>query len=456
MAPIKKFGFSFWLCPLFYSFFWSAPAAAALEDSFIRLAKKVRPSVVNISITQERDKNLLYFGPGFYPPRSAPPLRGSGSGFIIDKDGLIVTNAHVVSRSDKIQIQFDGDEKMYPAKVLGKDRLSDIALLKVSAKKQLKPVVFGDSQKLQVGEWVAAIGNPHGFGHTMTKGIISAVQRKLDDLNLFPLLQTDASINQGNSGGPLVNLKGEVVGVNNAIAAGATGIGFAIPINNVKTVLKDLRKYGYARRGFIGVQFRPLKYGALVTNVVKGGPAEKAGVQTGDQIVKFGGQELKKPNDLPRAVDKTPVGKKTAMIILRNGKERTLFVSPRITEEGSFSFASPKGSGAAKPKGGAKKLRGVRLSGGFEAAAPSQKILSHFGLPDLGAKHPVAVSLQPSSAAGKAGMKPGDMIFKANGKSISSVGQLKAALQKGVNQLHLLRYHRYYDQYLAFVIGFTL
>ena len=326
---------------------WAASAkAAAPEGAFIRLAKKVRPSVVNISTIQEGSSSLFYFDPLFlHAPykRHSPQLRGGGSGFIIDKTGLIVTNDHVVSRSDKIQVQFAGDEKLYPAKVLGKDRLSDIALLKAEAEKPLRPVVFGDSQKLQVGEWVAAIGNPHGFGHTMTKGIISAVQRKLDDLNLFPLLQTDAGINRGNSGGPLVNLRGEVVGVNNAIAAGATGIGFAIPINNVKTVLKDLRKYGYVRRGFIGVQFRPLKYGVMVTNVVRGGPAESAGVKIGDQIIKFGGQEIKKPNDLPRAAAKTPIGQKTAAVILRGGKEKTLFIAPRITKEGSFSFAPPGG-----------------------------------------------------------------------------------------------------------------
>ena len=214
------------------------------SQAFIELAKKVQSSVVNISTTKTGVNNVVQIFPGYFMPFNTPDMTASGSGFIIDKSGLIVTNSHVVKDFDKIQVQFAGDDKFYPAKVLGSDPLSDIALLKVQVKKRLKPFALGDSSKLQVGEWVAAIGNPHGYGHTMTKGIISAVKREIDDLNLFPLLQTDASINPGNSGGPLVNLKGEVVGVNQAIVRGATGISFAIPINNVKEVLKDLKSFG--------------------------------------------------------------------------------------------------------------------------------------------------------------------------------------------------------------------
>ena len=198
------------------------------KTAFIELAKKVRSSVVNISTKREGVNNIVQIFPGYFMPFNLPEMTASGSGFIIDKAGLIVTNSHVVQNFDKIQVQFSEDDNFYPAKVLGTDSLSDIALLKVSTNKKLVPFKFGDSEQLQVGEWVAAIGNPHGYGHTMTKGIISAVKREIDDLNLFPLLQTDASINPGNSGGPLVNLRGEVVGINQAIARGAMGISFAI------------------------------------------------------------------------------------------------------------------------------------------------------------------------------------------------------------------------------------
>ena len=210
---------------IFILCFLSSQFAHSIEPktAFIELAKKVRSSVVNISTTKEGKNDIVQIFPGYFMPFNLPEITASGSGFIVDKTGLIITNSHVVQNFDKIQVQFAGDDNFYPAKVLGTDSHSDIALLKVNTNKKLVPFKFGDSEKLQVGEWVAAIGNPHGYGHTMTKGIISAVKREIDDLNLFPLIQTDASINPGNSGGPLVNLKGEVVGVNQAIARGGYG-----------------------------------------------------------------------------------------------------------------------------------------------------------------------------------------------------------------------------------------
>lgn len=306
--------------------------ATFLDHAFINLAKQVKPSVVNIAATKKGKQGTVQLLPGFYIPYSSPSLQSAGSGFIISRDGLIVTNAHVVRSVDKIQIQFEGESTFYPAKLLGKDNLSDIALLKIKINKKLKPIVFGDSEKLQVGQWVAAIGNPHGYGHTMTKGIISAVKREIDDLNLFPLIQTDASINLGNSGGPLVNLKGEVVGVNNAIAAGASGISFAIPINNVKTILKDLKNYGYVRRGYIGIQFKELfgVSGVLVTGLIKNGPAHRAGLRVGDLIIKFNNKDIKASKDLPNAVSKVPVGKSSKMLITRKDKKISINIVTEI------------------------------------------------------------------------------------------------------------------------------
>jgi len=414
-----------------------------ITTAFMRLAKNVQPSVVNISTIQKQGTNFLQLYPGLHIPHQTPQLMGSGSGFIISKNGLIVTNAHVIKGSDKIQVQFANDPKLYLAKILGKDQRSDIALLKVNVKKTLIPIAFGDSQQLQVGEWVAAIGNPHGYGHTMTKGIISAVKREIDDLNLFPLLQTDASINPGNSGGPLVNLKGEVVGVNNAIAAGANGISFAIPINNVKTVLKDLISYGYVRRGFIGIQFRPSVKGAVITDIIKNGPADKAGLKTGDIILKFNSKSITKSRDLPKAVDKTPVGKKSMVVILRNNKKMVFTVAPQVLGKNGFASLDNK-----------KPIRqGISISKiGFEVSTPSPQILKRFYLPNLGAKYPIVTYVQRNSVAARSGLQVGDSISKVDGQSIVSVQQLKFKLNRGEHLIQILRYHRGYDQYLAFTI----
>ncbi|MGI9549415.1 MAG: trypsin-like peptidase domain-containing protein [Bdellovibrionales bacterium] len=415
-----------------------------LSKSFIKLAQKVQPSVVNISTLKRKGKNFIQLAPGFYIPHQTPKQMGSGSGFIISKDGLIVTNAHVVKGSDTIQVQLAHDKKLYTAKILGKDQLSDIALLKINIKKRLTPVIFGDSEKLQVGEWVAAIGNPHGYGHTMTKGIISAVKREIDELNLFPLLQTDASINPGNSGGPLMNLKGEVIGVNNAIAAGANGISFAIPINNVKTVLKDLQNYGYVRRGFIGVQFQPSLNGAFIKDIVKGGPADRAGLKVGDIIIEFNNKPIKKSRDLPKIVDKTPVGKKTKVIVLRNKKKKTFSIAPKILAPNGITLSK-------NPK---KNPKGINIAKiGFGVAKPTPQLLKRFGLPRLSASHPIVTHVENRSLADWSGLQIGDYIAQVNGQPSTSVQKLQTTLNnKGEHLIQVLRYHKAYDQYLAFMI----
>lgn len=422
------------------------------KTAFINLAKKVRHSVVNISITKEGGENVVQLFPGYFIPFNIPQVTASGSGFIIDKNGLIVTNSHVVQNFDKIQVQFSGDENFYPAKILGSDSLSDIALLKVHTKNKLTPFKFGDSEKLQVGEWVAAIGNPHGYGHTMTKGIISAVKREIDDLNLFPLLQTDASINPGNSGGPLVNLKGEVIGVNQAIVRGAMGIGFAIPINNVKEVLKDLKTFGFVRRGFIGVEFysNNQQKGAVVTNVIPGSPAEQAGLKIKDQIIEFAGQKIKAPRDLPKAVRKASVGKQVRLKVLRDGKQIQLSITPKILEKNNLaSLQNPTVQNKST-------IRGQVITGGFKIAKTSKRLLRSFNQPDLGAKNPIVVYVKQASPAFKGGLRAGDLIFQINGKKISSVSDVKTNMIKGLNQFNVLRYHQRYDKYLLLSISFKI
>ena len=236
------------------------PGASLPMDIFIKMAKIINPTVVNISTTQINNINAFpYFNDPFFDffftPQQRPkaqPLQSLGTGFIIQSNGLILTNTHVVNRADTIQVQLKDNETLYTAKVVGKDVYTDIALIKINVGKSLPTATLGTSSDLQVGEWVAAFGNPYGHGHTMTKGIISAINREIDELNLFPFLQTDAIINPGNSGGPLVNTMGQVIGINTAMRT--QGISFAIPIDNVKVVLKDLKKHGKVRRGFIGVQ----------------------------------------------------------------------------------------------------------------------------------------------------------------------------------------------------------
>ena len=418
--------------------------AYAVEPSkaFVELAKKVRPGVVNISTTKEGLNNMVQIFPGYFMPFTSPEMTADGSGFIVDKKGLIITNAHVVKDFDKIQVQFVGDNKYYPAKMLGLDSLSDIALLKVNVNKRLQPIALGDSSKLKVGEWVAAIGNPHGYGHTMTKGIISAVKREIDDLNLFPLLQTDASINPGNSGGPLVNLKGEVVGVNQAIVRGASGISFAVPINNVKEVFEDLKSFGFVRRGFIGVHFQgDGQKGVVISNIVFGSPAQKAGLKIKDRIISFAGKKINKPKDLPKAVRQAKVGKKTKLKVIRSGKTLTLSIVPRVLEENKLSALSQNSNE------GGKQSKGLDILGQFQLLEPSAGNLRAFRHPGW-TKHPILLNVKRGSQAFRQGLRDGDMLYQINGRVISRVSDAKRLLKKGRSyKLNLLRYNSYSDRY---------
>ena len=417
--------------------------SAEPSQAFVKLAKKVNPGVVNISTTKAGVNDMVQVFPGYFMPFSSPDLTASGSGFIVDKKGLIITNAHVVKNFDKIQVQFVGDGKYYPAKVLGADSLSDIALLKVNVNKRLQPIALGDSSKLEVGEWVAAIGNPHGYGHTMTKGIISAVKREIDDLNLFPLLQTDASINPGNSGGPLVNLKGEVVGVNQAIVRGATGISFAIPINNVKEVLKDLKTFGFVKRGFIGVNFQgDEQEGVVISNIVFGSPAQKAGLKAKDRIISFAGKKINKAKDLPKAVRQAKVGQKVNLKVIREGKVLTLSIAPQMLEENKFS-SIPANSNKRKNR----RLRGYNILGQFELLEPKADNLRAFGHPGW-TKHPIVVHLKTSSQVFREGLREGDMLFQINGAMVVKADKVKKLLKRGHSyNLKILRYHYMSDRY---------
>jgi len=325
----------------------------AVPDSFADLAEKLMPSVVNISTTQTVKTTTNQF-PFQFPPGSPfgemfkdferPTERKAsslGSGFIIKEDGIVITNNHVIANAEDILIRV-GD-KEYKAEVIGADPYMDLAVLKMKTKDNFKPVSFGDSSKARVGDWVVAIGNPFGLGGTVTSGIISARNRQIGLTRYEDFIQTDASINQGNSGGPLFNLKGEVIGVNTAIIApgqsGSIGIGFAIPANAASNVIEQLLKFGETKRGWLGVRIQEVTKeiadveklkkpeGALVASVGKNSPAEKAGIKAGDIILEFDGKKINTMKKLPNVVASTEVGKSVELKIWRNKK----LISKRLT-----------------------------------------------------------------------------------------------------------------------------
>src|SRR5499425_3570086 len=334
-----------------------SPAGVQSLPDFAALAKKLGPAVVNVATTQMRktaqqgpspfgdDDSLDQFWQRFFGGRlpRGPQQRqkGLGSGFIIDRDGTIVTNYHVVDDAEKITVTLS-DGRSFDGKVLGKDQKTDIAVIRISAPQDLPTAPLGDSDRLEVGEWVMAIGNPFGLDHTVTSGIVSAKGRHIGAGPYDDFIQTDASINPGNSGGPLINLRGEVIGINTVIFSGSggnIGIGFAIPTNLVKELLPQLKDKGKVVRGFVGVTIQKVTPdladslgmkqagGALVADVNKGGPADRAGIKIGDVITDFDGKEVKEANDLPMMVARATVNKNVSVKFLRDKKENAASVT---------------------------------------------------------------------------------------------------------------------------------
>jgi len=320
--------------------------AANTPNSFADLSEKLMPSVVNISTTQTVVTRSNPF-PFEFPPGSpfedmfkefgTPQKRKAsalGSGFIIDSKGIVVTNNHVIKGAEDILVRVNGD-KEYNAKIVGADPLSDIAVLQIESKDKFVPVKFGDSDKSRIGDWVIAIGNPFGLGGTVTSGIISARNRSIGLTRYEDFIQTDASINQGNSGGPLFNMDGNVIGINTAILgqSGSIGIGFAIPSNSAKIVIDQLIKYGETKRGWLGVRIQTVTKeiaeaeklnkptGALISSVAEGSPSDKGGIKEGDIILEFDGKPINEMRELPMIVAQTKVGKIVNVKIWRNKKE---------------------------------------------------------------------------------------------------------------------------------------
>ena len=342
--------------------------AQSVPESFADLAEKLMPSVVNISTTQTvvSNSNSLPFT---FPPGSpfedmfkefgTPQERKSsalGSGFIIDEKGIVVTNNHVIQGAEDIVVRVNGDEE-YKATVIGADPLSDIAVLQLETKEKFISVKFGDSDKARIGDWVIAIGNPFGLGGTVTSGIISARNRSIGLSRYEDYIQTDASINSGNSGGPLFDMRGDVIGINTAILGrnGSIGIGFSIPANSAKIVIDQLIEFGETKRGWLGVRIQDVTQeiadvekldeprGALVASVAEGSPSEKAGIKAGDIILEFNGVKINQMKELPAIVAKTKVGKNVKVKVWRNKKELTKnVILGRLETSDDFKISEKK------------------------------------------------------------------------------------------------------------------
>ncbi len=408
--------------------------AVGFPQSFAELAKKVTPAVVNISTTTTvkvpGNPFRQFFGPRGGPfedffgdmPDKEMKQRSLGSGIIVDKEGYIITNNHVVSGSGEIKVKLT-DGREYTAKVIGRDPKTDLALIKISSIfKDLPTLALGDSDIMQVGDWVLAIGNPFGLEHTVTQGIISASGRVIGSGPYDNFLQTDAPINPGNSGGPLVNMKGEVIGINTAIVAAGQGIGFAIPSSTAKGVIAQLREKGKVVRGWLGVSIQMVTpelapsfglkeaRGAIVADVVKGSPAEKAGIEQGDVVLAFDGKDVKSSNDLPWIVAETPVGKTVNVKLIRQGKE--LDVKVTIVEMTEQRQALQAG-----------KIKNVF---GFTVDNVKPEWRRQF---DLTAKAGVVVTqVETDSLADDAGIEPGDVIGEVNKKVIKDLNDFKTAM----------------------------
>jgi serine protease Do len=446
-----------------------AAFARSAPDSFADLAEKLLPAVVNIATTTKiaeagrGDPDLeelfrQFFdrqrrgqggdqgdqnggngdqnggngdqngdnGGGDSGPREATSL---GSGFIIDPSGYIVTNNHVIEGAEEITVRMQ-DNTEYKAKLIGHDPKTDLALLKIDAPKALPYVEWGDSDKARIGDWVLAIGNPFGLGGTVTAGILSARQR---DINAGPyddFLQTDAAINRGNSGGPMFDSDGKVIGINTAIfspSGGSIGIGFALPSSLARGVISQLRQYGHPRRGWLGVRIQsvtpelaeglkmPKARGALIAAVTEGGPADKAGIRQGDVVVKFDNRDIDEMRHLPLIVAETPFDTSVPVVVLRQGKEMTFQVKIGELDEAAEAKTADTGTQPPKPK----PLESAKTILGLSLAEMSEQLRQRYNIADEAAGVVVLNVDSKSNAAGK-GLKAGDVIVEVDQNSVTT------------------------------------
>jgi serine protease Do len=447
----------------------SAPEASArtAPETFADLAEKLLPAVVNISTTQtvegQSGVEIPMVPPGSpfeeffkeFLERSQPRERqrratSLGSGFIINEQGHVITNNHVIQDADEITVILQ-DETRLEAKVVGRDSKTDIAVLKVEPPRKLAWVPFGDSDDIRVGDWVVAIGNPFGFGGTVTAGILSARGR---DINAGPyddFLQTDAPINRGNSGGPMFNLRGEVIGINTAIfspSGGSVGIGFAIPSNDARPVIKQLIEFGQVRRGWLGVRIQTVTdeiaeslglksaNGALVASVIEGGPAQKADIRAGDVILEFDGKSVNQMRRLPRIVADTEVGRTVDVKIWRDNKELKTKVKVGVLEEEEEKVAASQ-RGKETPSAGESKVDVL----GVTLAPIDQNLRDRFNLSDE-TRGVVITAVDPQGPAAEKGLRPGEVIVEVSQEEVNTpadvTGRIDAARKTGRKSVLML------------------
>jgi serine protease Do len=440
----------------------TTPSLARGPDGIADIAEQVIDSVVNISTSQsveahagpapqlpndpQLDELFRDFfnrrGQGGDQNRNPAPRRVNslGSGFIIDPSGIVVTNNHVIADGDEITVILNDGTRL-KAQLLGKDTKVDLAVLKVATDHPLKAVKFGDSDKLRLGEWVIAIGNPFSLGGTVTAGIVSARNRDINSGPYDNYIQTDAAINRGNSGGPLFNLEGEVVGINTAIispSGGSIGIGFSVPAKTAVPVIDQLKQFGETRRGWLGVRIQLVTdeiaeslsikppHGALVAGIDDKGPAKPAGIEAGDVIVKFDGKDIHEMRDLPRVVADTTVGKAVEVIIIRKGHEETKTVTLGRLEDGEKQMAEAKPDAkvdAPEQKSVVKRALGLdlaNLDGGLR---------SKYKIKD-GIEGVVIVGVDPASPAGSKSLSAGDVVLEVQGEAVTSSDAMQSRLDQ--------------------------
>jgi len=438
---LPHFGFTSGSAPI-WTERTSAQTVQIQGPDWVRLSKEAKPAVVNISSKlnaesamppqfkgQPDDRSMEDFFKRFFDeaPQQRRPVRAGGSGFIVNTNGFIITNNHVVENAANIQVKLD-DGRELPAKVVGRDAKTDLALLKIDAA-GLPVIPLGDSTALQVGEPVMAIGNPFGLEQTVTTGIVSATGRVIGSGPYDNFIQTDASINPGNSGGPLINARGEVIGINTAIfsrGGGSVGIGFAVPSSLAKTVITQLADHGTVERGWLGVSIQPLTKelavsfkrsdtsGALVSAVMEGSPADKAGVKAGDVIVEFNGKKIPKATDLPGLVADVPVGRDVPMVVVREGKEQRLNAHIAKLEDESHANAAAETDGKGKL--------------GLSVQPVTPPVARELGLK---VKEGVLVrDVVEGGRAAEAGIRAGDVIVEVDRRPVRTIEDFKARLDK--------------------------
>lgn len=387
-----------------------------------------------------------------------PPQKGAGSGFVIDAQGVVVTNAHVVAGADEITVKFSNGTEVQ-AESWAADQVTDVAIIRLKADHPLPTVSFGDSDTMQVGDWVLALGNPFDLGTTVTAGIISATDRKGLDINAREhFLQTDAAINPGNSGGALVNMNGEVIGINTAISTrsgGYDGVGFAIPSNQARQIVDKLLKDGTVKRSYIGVELENLNPalrrrlgltgGVLIRNVLPETPGSKAGLESGDVIVKFNGQPIKDRPSMQEYVEALPPNQSYPIEILRGGEKMSLDVTLEQVSTDAFTQAIPKGSeDAAKPSQQVGKL-------GFEARTLTPEIASQLNLGNN--KGVLVTDVKPNSVADLSGLQPGDIITKVANQRVNTLEEFATAIKDQKSEEGLLIQVRRGDATALIVLG---